>query len=198
MPKTVIALPPRGRQHGQENETFPDIVLFETRCFRASLHSTAELIAAPASLGSHHERSRKEEANMNIAIRPAVPADAEACGRIIYEVFQGIAERHGFPPHFPSVEVAIQCANFCISIPRYSAWSQRPTGKSLAPTSLTSVIVSWSWNGYCRSAGSGTRHRAAPDGNRESTELSEGYGKCSADCAATTRSGGSPPFMVTQ
>jgi len=54
---------------------------------------------------------------VNIAIRPAAPADAETCGRIIYETFKSIAERHGFPPHFPTVEMAIQRATFCISHP---------------------------------------------------------------------------------
>ena len=54
---------------------------------------------------------------MNVAIRPAVPADAEACGRIIYDAFKEIADRHGFPPHYPNVEVAIQRATSCISHP---------------------------------------------------------------------------------
>ena len=47
---------------------------------------------------------------MNIAIRPSVPADAEACGRISYEAFKDIRERHGFPPHFSTVEIAIERA----------------------------------------------------------------------------------------
>jgi len=54
---------------------------------------------------------------VNIAIRPAVPADAQACGQICYDAFKGITDRHGFPPHFPTVEVAIQRANFCIKHP---------------------------------------------------------------------------------
>jgi predicted N-acetyltransferase YhbS len=54
---------------------------------------------------------------MNVAIRPAVPADAEACGRIIYDAFKDIADRHGFPPHYPNVEVAIQRATSCIGHP---------------------------------------------------------------------------------
>ena len=54
---------------------------------------------------------------MNVTIRPAVAADTETCGRIIYEAFKGIADRHGFPPHFPTVEVVIRRANFCISHP---------------------------------------------------------------------------------
>lgn len=54
---------------------------------------------------------------MNITIRPAAAADTEVCGRIIYEAFKAIADRHGFPPHFPTVEIAIRRANFCISHP---------------------------------------------------------------------------------
>lgn len=45
---------------------------------------------------------------MNIAIRPAVDSDADACGRICYEGFRAVNERYGFPPTFPSVEVATQ------------------------------------------------------------------------------------------
>ena len=45
---------------------------------------------------------------MDIAIRPATDNDASACGRICYEGFRTVAERHGFPPTFPSVEVATQ------------------------------------------------------------------------------------------
>jgi predicted N-acetyltransferase YhbS len=55
--------------------------------------------------------------NVNVAIRSAVPADAEACGRIIYEAFKSIADRHGFLPHFPTIERAIQRANHCINHP---------------------------------------------------------------------------------
>jgi ribosomal protein S18 acetylase RimI-like enzyme len=43
---------------------------------------------------------------MNVAIRCATEADADACGRICYEGFRAVTERHGYPPVFPSVEVA--------------------------------------------------------------------------------------------
>ena len=43
---------------------------------------------------------------MEITLRPAAPADAEECGRIIYEAFKGVSGRHGFRPDFPSTEVA--------------------------------------------------------------------------------------------
>ena len=54
---------------------------------------------------------------MNVTIRPAVTTDAEACGRIIYDAFKEIRDRHGFPRHFPNVEVAIRRADFCIRHP---------------------------------------------------------------------------------
>ena len=45
---------------------------------------------------------------MDIAIRLATDNDAGACGRICYEGFRTVSERYGFPPTFPSVEVATQ------------------------------------------------------------------------------------------
>ena len=54
---------------------------------------------------------------MNLDIRAATRADVEACGRIIYEAFQGIAEQHRFPPDFPSNEAATQLASLFIEHP---------------------------------------------------------------------------------
>jgi predicted N-acetyltransferase YhbS len=54
---------------------------------------------------------------MNLEIRPATSADVEACGRIIYEAFLGIAEQHRFPPDFPSIEAATQLADLFINHP---------------------------------------------------------------------------------
>ena len=45
---------------------------------------------------------------MDIAIRPATDNDINACGRICYEGFRVVAERHGFAPVYPSVEIATQ------------------------------------------------------------------------------------------
>jgi GNAT superfamily N-acetyltransferase len=45
-------------------------------------------------------------AAMETMLRPATPADAEACGRICYQGFKALNERHGFPPNYPSVEAA--------------------------------------------------------------------------------------------
>lgn len=54
---------------------------------------------------------------MSMQIRRALPPDAEACGRIIYDAFQGIAGSHGFPPDFPSTEAAIGLARAQIDDP---------------------------------------------------------------------------------
>jgi GNAT superfamily N-acetyltransferase len=41
-----------------------------------------------------------------IAVRKARPEDGPVCGRICYEAFTEISTAHGFPPDFPSAEVA--------------------------------------------------------------------------------------------
>jgi GNAT superfamily N-acetyltransferase len=41
-----------------------------------------------------------------VLLRPGRPEDAAACGTICYHGFKTIAEKHGFPPDFPSVEAA--------------------------------------------------------------------------------------------
>ncbi len=43
---------------------------------------------------------------MSLVLRTGRPEDGEPCGRICYEAFTAIAEQHGFPPDWPSVEFA--------------------------------------------------------------------------------------------
>lgn len=54
---------------------------------------------------------------MDVGIRPATAADVEACGRIIYEAFNDIAEQHRFPPDFPTVEAATQLSSLFVHHP---------------------------------------------------------------------------------
>ena len=54
---------------------------------------------------------------MDVKIRRATADDAEDCGRIVYEAFKGIADRHQFPPDFPSKEAGIQFATLFINHP---------------------------------------------------------------------------------
>ena len=58
---------------------------------------------------------------MTVHIRSATTADAELCGRIIYEAFQDIAARHGFVPDFPAIDPAIQLAQSFIAHPKIFA-----------------------------------------------------------------------------
>ncbi|PWU17843.1 MAG: GNAT family N-acetyltransferase [Candidatus Rokuibacteriota bacterium] len=54
---------------------------------------------------------------MDIALRAPKEADVQGCGRLIYEAFKDIAERHGFPPAFPSIDVGIRVVRFFIGLP---------------------------------------------------------------------------------
>jgi ribosomal protein S18 acetylase RimI-like enzyme len=45
---------------------------------------------------------------MRIALRPATDADAEACGRICYEAFSQVAERHNFPIDWRDEDLAVK------------------------------------------------------------------------------------------
>src|SRR5918911_162109 len=52
-------------------------------------------------------------------LRPGRVEDAEACGRVCYKAFYGLAEGHGFPPDFPSVEVATGLMAQLLAHPRF-------------------------------------------------------------------------------
>jgi GNAT superfamily N-acetyltransferase len=45
--------------------------------------------------------------NSTFRLRPVSVADADACGRICFAAFDGIARKHGFPPDFPAPEAAV-------------------------------------------------------------------------------------------
>ena len=56
---------------------------------------------------------------MNLKLRRGTPADAERCGTICYEAFKAIAQRHDFPPDFPSPEIAIDVVKWLLSHPGF-------------------------------------------------------------------------------
>jgi GNAT superfamily N-acetyltransferase len=49
-----------------------------------------------------------QKADAAVVVRKARPDDAQECGRICFEAFAKINKDHGFPPDFPSPEVAIE------------------------------------------------------------------------------------------
>ncbi len=52
-------------------------------------------------------------------IRRATPADAGACGRICYEAFTTLSDKHNFPRDFPSPEVATHILSIMFSHPSF-------------------------------------------------------------------------------
>ncbi len=54
---------------------------------------------------------------MALAIRPAVAADAAEVGRICYDAFAALADAHGLPRDFPSVEFAVAAAEAFVGHP---------------------------------------------------------------------------------
>src|SRR5437868_981464 len=54
-------------------------------------------------------------ATKNVTLRSGSPQDAQICGKICYEAFKTISEKHGFPNDFPSTEAAIGLTSFLLS-----------------------------------------------------------------------------------
>src|ERR1044072_3393016 len=54
---------------------------------------------------------------MTTTLRRMTELDVETCGRICYEAFRGIADKHNFPHDFQSVEQAIQVMSMLNSSP---------------------------------------------------------------------------------
>jgi predicted N-acetyltransferase YhbS len=72
----------------------------------------------------------------SVQIRRATPADAEPCGRIAYEAFRGIAERHNFPPDFPSPEVATELLKMLFGHPQFYCVVAEVNGKIVGSNGL--------------------------------------------------------------
>jgi predicted N-acetyltransferase YhbS len=70
------------------------------------------------TLHAHPIRATVAPIEAPVHLRPARPDDAETIGRIGYEAFRDVHERHGFAPDFPSVEAAAGLAAAQIADPR--------------------------------------------------------------------------------
>lgn len=55
----------------------------------------------------------------DVVVREAVPAEAAICGRICYDAFNTINQRHGFPCDFPNPETAIGMLSMMFSHPGF-------------------------------------------------------------------------------
>jgi predicted N-acetyltransferase YhbS len=72
----------------------------------------------------------------SIEIRPPTPDDAEELGRICFEAFRTIAERHNFPPDFPSPEVAAGLLSGLIAHPGFYGVVAEKDGRILGSNFL--------------------------------------------------------------
>ena len=62
-------------------------------------------------------------------IRDASKADSQMCGRILYDAFRDLAERHNFPPDFPNAEAATGLASMLIGAPGFYGVVAEEAGK---------------------------------------------------------------------
>jgi hypothetical protein len=83
-------------------------------CHSQAIVSTSHPLTPVLQLCSGRNPSVKQDSIMNI--RDANKADAQTCGRILYNAFKKLAEQHNFPPDFPSPEVAAGLASMQIAI----------------------------------------------------------------------------------
>jgi predicted N-acetyltransferase YhbS len=58
---------------------------------------------------------------VKVQIRQATPDDAQECGRICHDAFAAIANAHGFPTDFPSVDIAVGAVSGLIAHPGFFA-----------------------------------------------------------------------------
>jgi predicted N-acetyltransferase YhbS len=56
---------------------------------------------------------------MTVTLRPGLPVDAEACGRVCHAAFGRLAAQHNFPSDFPSVEDASGLMTMLLSHPHF-------------------------------------------------------------------------------
>jgi len=66
---------------------------------------------------------------MGVELRRGEPRDAAECGRICFEAFKSIADRHGFPWDFPSPEAAAAVLSFLLAHPKFYGTVAEADGK---------------------------------------------------------------------
>ena len=71
-----------------------------------------------------------------VSIRRATPQDALVCGQICYAAFSRINVDHGFPPDFPSLDVAVDVLSGTFSHPRFFCVVAESDGRILGSNCL--------------------------------------------------------------
>src|SRR5262249_7747782 len=71
-----------------------------------------------------------------VVIRRATPADAEVSGRICFDAFASIANKHNFPPDFRVVDVPVQVLSMMFSHPLFFCVVAEQDGKVVGSNCL--------------------------------------------------------------
>jgi GNAT superfamily N-acetyltransferase len=77
-----------------------------------------------------------ESTEQSLLIRRAVPADADACGKICFEAFRTLANRHNFPQDFPNADVSIGLLSRMFSNPGFFCVVAEQGGKFIGSNCL--------------------------------------------------------------
>lgn len=72
----------------------------------------------------------------SVVIRRATAADAGVCGKICFEAFTALANRHNFPPDFPAAEISIGVLSAMFSHPRFFCVVAEQDGKIIGSNCL--------------------------------------------------------------
>src|SRR5579863_4570152 len=76
-----------------------------------------------------------------LTIRQATPEDAEICGRICYEAFSTINQRHNFPCDFPGPEAALGVISSMFSHPAFYCVVAETSGRIVGSNCLDERAV---------------------------------------------------------
>jgi predicted N-acetyltransferase YhbS len=74
--------------------------------------------------------------NQVVGIRRATPADAELCGRIGFDAFTTLANKHNFPPDFPAPEHSVHVLSMMFSHPSFFCVVAEQAGKVIGSNCL--------------------------------------------------------------
>src|SRR6201981_1426743 len=74
-------------------------------------------MGAPRS--TRHKEVLENLGAPSVAVRCATPEDAPVCGQICFDAFHKISTDHGFPPDFPSPDVAVGLLSMMFSHPGF-------------------------------------------------------------------------------
>src|SRR3954468_22892939 len=73
---------------------------------------------------------------MSLKLRPVAPADAQTCGRICFEAFAAMSDKHNFPRDFDSPDVGMGVMQMLTSAPGFFGVVAEVDGKIIGSNFL--------------------------------------------------------------